>query len=179
MGELTDYWIDLRSATPSHLRVRLVALAGAVLFMLSLVVAGGGGLTAWIGIVLLGALVVFQPTTLMPHVFALFAIGSWWAGVPGPWHWALLPAALGLLLVHAGAALASSMPPQATVPRSVRDLWAWRVAVVATGTVLVWLLAGLLVGIASPAGGAVPGILALAVLAVVLGYVVWMRSQES
>lgn len=168
MRELADYWVDLRSASPSHRRVRLVALAGAVLFALSLALAGGGTWVAWAGIVALGALVVYQPTTLMPTLFAIFGVGSWWAGVEGPWHWALLPAALGLLAVHASAALASSMPPQATVPASVTRLWVWRSVVVAALTTLVWLLVGLLAGISSERGGAVPSLVGLAVLVLAL-----------
>lgn len=179
MRELLDYWVDLRSASRSHLRVRLVALAGSALFMLSMAAAGGGGPLAWTGLVVMGALVVFQPTTLMPTVFALFAVASWWAGVAGPWHWALLPAALGLLLVHASASLASSVPPQASVPVSVVELWAWRTLAVSALTALAWLLAALLVGIASPRGGAVPGIVALAILTGALAYLAWVRARSS
>lgn len=179
MRELIDYWVDLRSSSRSHLRVRLIPLAGAALFMLAMAVAGGGGPTAWIGLVVLGALVVYQPTTLMPTIFALFAIASWWAGVEGPWHWALLPAALGLLLVHAGAALSSSMPPQASVPSSVVGLWAWRTLLVGALTAMTWLIAALIVGIATPRGGAVPGIVGLCVLTGALAYVARVRARTA
>lgn len=177
MGDLVAYWVDLRSASRSHLRVRLVALVGAVLFMLALALAGGGGLVAWTGLVVMGALIVYQPTTLMPTIFALFGVASWWSGVEGPWHWALLPAALGLLLVHASASLASSMPPQASVPRSVAELWAWRTLLVGSLTAVAWLVTALIVGIASPRGGAVPGIVGLAVLTGALVYVARERSR--
>ena len=177
MRELIDYWIDLRSASRSHLKVRVVPLAGAAIFMLAMVAAGGGGPVAWAGLVILGALVVYQPTTLMPTIFSLFAVASWWAGVEGPWHWALLPAALGLLLVHAGASLSSSMPPQASVPPSVVELWAWRTLLVAGLTTVAWLVAALIVGIASPRGGAVPGIVGLAVLTAALAYVAQVRRR--
>ena len=136
MRELLDYWVDLRSASRSHLRVRLVALAGAALFMLAIAAAGGGGPVAWTGLVVMGALVVYQPTTLMPTVFALFAVASWWAGVAGPWHWALLPAAWGLLLVHAASALAASVPSQAPLPSSVLRVYAVRTGVVAAVTAI-------------------------------------------
>ncbi|WP_130014728.1 hypothetical protein [Serinicoccus sediminis] len=171
MGELREHWVNLRTATPSHLRVRLVALAGAVVVALSLAAAGGGGPVAWGGTVLLGALVVLQPGGIMPAFFLVWAIAAWWAGVPGPWHWALLPAAWGLLLVHAGAALAASVPPQATVPRAVVVRYAARVGVVAAAVTLVWGLAALAVG-ARSGGGPLPSVLGLALLAgALLGYV--------
>lgn len=174
MAELLASWADLRSAHPTHLRVRLVALLGAGLFALSLALAGGGGPVAWAGILVLGALVVYQPTTLMPVVLAVFGVASWWAGVPGPWHWALLPAAWGLLLVHAAAALAASVPGQAPLPSSVLRVYAVRTGVVALVTAVVWAAAGLVVHGPVPEGlGVVPGIVGLAT--VVGGLVVYLR----
>lgn len=172
MTELKALWIDLASASRSHLGVRLVAVGGALLFLLSFVVAGGGGWWSWGGMLVLGLLLALNPVTLLPVTFVLFAIVSWWAGVEGPWHWALLPATLGLLLVHAGTALAASVPPQAALPRSVLELYAVRVALVGALCVLVWGLAGVVSGVATGAGGAVPGIVGLALLVAALGYYV-------
>lgn len=179
MPELIEYWIDLRSASRSHLRVRLVALLGAALFMASFALAGGGGPVSWTGLVVMGALVAFQPTTLMPVVFVIFAIGSWWGEVAGPWHWALLPAAVGLLLVHASAALAASVPPQAPVPASVVRLYAARVGLVVGLTALAWLLAALLAGVSTTAGGALPGIVGLALLVAALVAYLWPRRSPT
>ena len=165
MRELLDLWADLRSTSRDHLAVRLTALAGALLFTLSLALAGGGNPAAWALLTLFGALVVLQPHTLMPGLFLVFAVASWWAGVDAPWHWALLPAALGLLLVHTGSALAASVPAQAPLPVSVRRRWAVRTGVVAAVTVGVWGAAGVLLSVASGDGGAVPGILGLALVA--------------
>lgn len=172
MTELKALWIDLASASRSHLGVRLVAVGGALLFLLSFVVAGGGGWWSWGGMLVLGLLLALNPVTLLPVVFVLFAIVSWWAGVEGPWHWALLPATLGLLLVHAGCALAASVPPQAPLPRSVTRLYAARVAVVAAASVLVWGLAGVVSGVATGTGGAIPGIVGLSLLVAALVYYV-------
>lgn len=172
MTELRALWIDLVSATRTQLRVRLVAVAGAVLFLLSFIAAGGGGWWSWGGMLLLGLGLALNPVTLLPLTFVLFGIASWWAGVEGPWHWALLPATLGLLLVHAGTALAASVPPQAALPRSVLELYAVRVALVGALCVLVWGLAGVVSGVATGAGGAVPGIVGLALLVAALGYYV-------
>lgn len=168
MRELQAAWIDLVSASRTHLQVRLVAVLGAVLFCLAFALAGGGAWPSWVGLVVLGAAVVLSPTGLVPVVFALFAIASWWMLVDGPWHWALLPAALGLLLVHSCAALAASVPAQAPLPRSVVALYLARVGVVAALTLAAWLLTAAIAGIATGAGGPVPGILGLAVLVVVL-----------
>ena len=165
MRELRDLWVDLRSASRDHLRVRLVSLAGALLFTLAFALAGGGNPAAWALLTVFGALVVLQPHTLMPGLFLVFAVASWWAGVDGAWHWALLPAALGLLLVHAGAALAAAVPAQAPLPLSVQRRWAVRTGVVAAVTAGVWGAAGLLATLATGAGGAVPGIVGLALVA--------------
>ncbi len=165
MRELLDLWVDLRSASRDHLAVRLVSLAGALLFTLALALAGGGNPAGWTVLAAFGALVVLQPHTLMPALFLVFAVASWWAGVDATWHWALLPAAVGLLLVHVGAALAASVPAQAPLPASVRRRWALRTGVVGAVTVGVWGAAGVLDAVATRAGGAVPGIVGLALAA--------------
>lgn len=177
MIELRALWIDLVSASRTQLQVRAVAVGGALLFLLSFVAAGGGGWWSWGGILLLGLGLALNPVTLLPVLFALFGIASWWAGVEGPWHWALLPATLGLLLVHAGTALAASVPPQAALPPSVLELYAVRVALAGALSVLVWGLAGVVSGVATGAGGALPGIVGLALLVAALGYAV--RSTRS
>ncbi|GGK66540.1 hypothetical protein [Ornithinimicrobium pekingense] len=165
MRDLVDLWVDVRSASHDHLAVRLSSLAGALLFTLALALAGGGNPAAWALLTVFGGLVVLQPHTLMPGLFLVFAAASWWAGVDGGWHWALLPAALGLLLVHVGAALAASVPAQAPLPASVRRRWAVRTGVVAAVTTGVWGVAGLLQAVATGEGGAVPGIVGLALVA--------------
>ena len=168
MRDLLDLWVDVRSASRDHLAVRLVSLAGALVFTLALALAGGGNPAAWALLVVFGVLVVLQPHTLMPGLFLVFAVASWWAGVDARWHWALLPAALGILLVHVGAALAASVPAQAPLPASVRRRWAVRTAAVAAVTTGVWGGAGLLGMVATGAGGAVPGIVGLALAAACL-----------
>lgn len=178
MGELREHWLNLRSAAPSHQRVRLVALLGAVGFALSLIAADAAGPVAWVGTVALGALVVYQPNGLMPTILVLWAIGAWWAGVDVTWHWALLPAAWSLLLIHASASLAASVPPQATVPRPVLLRYAVRTGIVAALTTLVWALAGALTA-APQVSGPMPGIVALALLAAALvGYVVLRQRAD-
>lgn len=177
MTELRALWIDLFSASRGQLLVRAVAVGGALLFLASFVAAGGGGWWSWGGMLLLGLGLALNPVTLLPALFVLFAIASWWAGVEGPWHWALLPATLGLLLVHAGTALAASVPPQAALPRSVLHLYAVRVALVAALCVLVWGLAGVVSGVATGAGGALPGIVGLALLLGALAY--YVRATRS
>ncbi|MFK5633116.1 MULTISPECIES: hypothetical protein [unclassified Ornithinimicrobium] len=179
MRELLDLWADLRSASRTHLAVRGVAMLGALLFTLALLLAGPGNPVLWTGLVLLGALVVLHPHTLLPVVFILFAVGAWWANVEQVWHWALLPAALGLLLVHSGAALAAAVPAQSPVPDSVLRRWAARVGLVSAVTVAVWALSGALAAVQSGAGGALPGIVGLAVLAAsLLGYLRWRAGTE-
>ncbi|OLT15320.1 hypothetical protein BJF80_10690 [Serinicoccus sp. CUA-874] len=177
MGELREHWVNLRTATPSHRRVRLLAVLGALGFALSQAAAGGGGPVAWVGTVLLGLLVVVQPNGIMPAVFLVWAIASWWAGVDGPWHWALLPATWSLLVVHASASLAASVPPQATLPPTVLRRYALHTAVVALVTTVVWALAAL-VTTGAATGGPVPGILGLALLALALGGYLRLRERQ-
>ncbi len=178
MRELLDLWVDLRSASREHLLVRLVGLAGALLFTLSFALAGGGTLPAWAALTLFGLLVVLQPHTLMPGVFLGFAVASWWAGVGTTWQWPLLPAALGLLLVHTGAALAASVPAQAPLPTSVLRRWSRRTGAVAAVTAGVWCAAGVLGMLASGEGGAVPGIVGLALVAACLAIYVRRPRQD-
>ena len=174
MRELLDLWADLRSASRTHLLVRDVALGGSLLFALAYALAGGGNLIAWLGLVVLGLLVVVQPHTLAPGLFLGYAVASWWATVETTWHWALLPAALGLLVLHTAAALCASVPAQAPIPESVLRRWTARTGLVASGTVLVWGLAGLLALRRAEGLGAVPGIVGLAVLALALvAYLRW------
>lgn len=170
---MTDLWTDLRSASRGQLLVRLAALGGALLFTVAFVLAGGGGPVSWTGLCLLGLLVVVQPHTVAPALFLVFAVASWWVGVDGRWHWALLPAALGLLLVHVATALAASVPAQAPLPASVLRRWSLRTGLVAAVTTGVWGAAGVLVGLASGAGGALPGIVGLALAGACL--VVYLR----
>jgi hypothetical protein len=171
--ELLDLWADLRSASRTHLQVRGAALGGAALFALAYALAGGGNPLAWVGLLVLGLMVVVQPHTLAPGLFLAYAVASWWATVQTTWHWALLPAALGLLVLHTAAALCASVPAQASVPDGVLRRWTARTGLVAAGTVLVWGLAGLLTLRSGDGLGAVPGIVGLVVLAV--GLVAYLR----
>lgn len=173
---MRELWTDLRSASRDQRAVRLACLLGALVFTVSFVLAGGGGPVSWTGLVLLGLLVVVQPHNVAPALFVVFAVASWWVGVDGPWHWALLPAALGILLVHVGSALAAATPAQAPLPASVRRRWLLRTGLVAAVTTGVWGVSGVLVTLASGAGGAVPGIVGLALAAVCL--VVYLRSVQ-
>lgn len=179
MGELREHWLNLRSATPSHTRLRLAALAGAGLVALSLMLAGAAGPVAWVGVLVLGALVVYQPNGAMPALFVVWSIGCWWAGTESTWHWALLPAAWGLLLVHASAALAASVPPQASLPRAVVVLTGQRVLLVGAATTVVWAVAGALVGGAGTGPGVIPGLVGLGVLAAALVAFVRLRERQA
>lgn len=176
MNELRALWVDLASASRTHLWVRLAAAGGGLLFVLALLVAGGGHWVTWVGLAVLAVLVAAAPAGLLPVTFVLVAIGAWWAGVEGPWHWALLPAALGLLVLHAGCALAAAVPPQAPVPASVLRLAAVRTGWVAAAATVLWGLAGGVGAIATGAGGPIPGILGLVVLVIAL--VIFVRAQS-
>lgn len=178
MRELLDLWSDLRSASRTHLMVRGAVLVGATVFAAAYALAGGGNPLAWAGLLVLGGLVVLQPHTLAPGLFLGYAVASWWATVETTWHWALLPAAGGLLVLHTAAALCASVPAQAPVPDTVLRRWAARTALVGAGAVLVWGLAGLLTLRRAEGLGAVPGIVGLAVLAAALaGYLRWRPSE--
>ncbi|MGD8150353.1 hypothetical protein [Ornithinimicrobium sp. Y1694] len=177
MRELVDLWGDLRTSSRTHRYVRGGVLAGAALWVLAYIAAGGGNPWAWGGGIFIGVLAVIQPHTIAPGLFLGFGVASWWATVDGPWHWALLPAALGLVLLHTCAALCASVPAQAPIPESVLRRWLARLGLVSAVTVLVWGVAGALStrtgGEGAEALGAWPGIAGLAVLAT--GLVVYLR----
>lgn len=173
MREIADLFVDLRSASRSHLLARAAILVGAAVFMLAYALAGGGGVVAWVGLLLIGLLVVVQPHAVAPGLFVGFAVGSWWITVDGPWHWALLPASIGILLLHTAAALCGSVPAQAQVPESVLRTWAARFGLVCALTTGVWGVAGLLSTRAGEGLGTLPGIVGLAVL--VGGLVAYLR----
>lgn len=173
MRGLLDLWVDLRSASRTHLGVRAAVVAAALLFALAYGLAGGGNPVAWAGLLVLGLMVAVQPHTLAPGLFLAFAVASWWATVEAAWHWALLPAALSLLVLHTAAALCAAVPAQAPIPASVLRRWGARVGLVAALTVLVWGVAGVLTLRTAATLGAVPGIVGLAVL--VTGLVTYLR----
>lgn len=179
MRDLIDLLVDLRSASRSHQLVRALILVGALLYALGLALAGGGGLTAFAGLVVVGLMVVVQPHVLAPGLFFFLAIGMWWATVDTTWHWALLPAALGLVLLHTSAALCASVPAQAHLPEEVRRTWAARLGLVAAITAGVWGMAGLIALRPGSWLGTVPGIAGLLVLAAALiGYLRWRGRTE-
>lgn len=173
MRDLLDLWVDLRSASRTHLAVRTAVPGGALLFAVAYGLAGGGNPVAWLGLLALGLAVAVQPHTLAPGLFLGFAVASWWATVQTAWHWALLPAALGLLVLHTAAALCASVPAQAPIPPSVLRRWASRVGLVAAMTVAVWGVAGVLTLRTAESLGVLPGIVGLTVL--VVGLVSYLR----
>ena len=179
MRDLLDLLVDLRSASRSHQAVRAAILAGALLYGIALALAGGGTTTGLVGLAVAAVLVVVQPHAVAPGLFFFLAIGLWLATTDGPWHWALLPASLGLVLLHTAAALCASVPAQAQLPEEVLRTWGARLGLVAAVTTGVWGVAGLLGGATSAALGAVPGIVGLAVLAGgLVAYLRWRGRAE-
>ena len=174
IAPFTELWEDLRGASRDAWAVRSVILVGALLVALAFWAAGDVYPVLWVVQVGLAALVVLQPHTTMAFVYVLWVIGSWWAAVDVPWHWALLPAMLGLLLVHAGSALAASVPAQATVPVSVLRRWASRTALVGAVATGIWGMAGMLAQ-AGRTSGVLPALLGLVVLAMGLVSITWTR----
>lgn len=177
VNPFADLWADLRSGSRDSWKVRGAILAGGAMVFVAFGFAGVGSPLAWMVQLLLTALVVLQPHTFMPFAYLLWVFGSWWAGVDATWHWALLPAAIGVLLVHAGSALAAAVPAQATLPESVLRTWLARTGVVAALTTGVWGVAGLLAGVGR-GSGLVPGLIGLVVLAAGLLYFTWAWVRE-
>ena len=181
MREIADLVVDLRTASRSHLRVRALILVGAVLYLVGLLAAGGGGWASGILFTTTAVFAVVQPHSIAPSLCLTVAVGIWWASVEQTWHWGLLPAALGLLLTHTAASLCASTPPQAIIPPEVLRTWAARVGVVSAITLGVWGLAGLLLLRTSTALGALPGLVGLFVVVLgLVGYLLWRgRGEQS
>lgn len=173
MRDLLDLLLDLRTASRAHQRVRALVLVGALLFLAGLALAGGANGGNATLVLVLAVMVVVQPHALAPGLFLAVAVAMWWAAVDTTWHWALLPAALGLVLLHTSAALCASVPPQAVIPAEVLRTWGARLALVAALTVGVWGVAGLVTLGTGAGAGTLPGIAGLLLLAV--GLVAYLR----
>lgn len=175
MRDIVDLVVDLRSASREHQWVRLAILLGVAVYAVALAIAGTPGVGTFVLLGVIGVLVLFQPHAIAPTLFLGFAVVAWWwtVEVEPAWHWALLPAALGVLLVHTASALAAAVPPQADIPHAVLRRWAARLGLVSALTVVLWGVTGVLAHRSTEAFGALPGIVGLVVL--VLGLVAYLR----
>lgn len=170
MGALAELRYDLRTMSREQTLLRLLIVLAAEAYAVVLTSVSAAGLVTLVGMMALGVLTALLPQTGLPTLVILYLLTSWVVGVEPAWTPAALPAALALLLLHAGCALAATVPPQSPLPLVLLRTQAWRLGVVAAVTVAVWAAAGLAQAVTLP-GGLVAPVLGLAVLvAAIVGH---------
>ncbi|MGB3258953.1 MAG: hypothetical protein WBG89_04275 [Ornithinimicrobium sp.] len=178
MSGLTDLNHDVFTMSRTHLGARAVTFTAGATFVATLGAAGDLSLlpaAAMVGAVLLAT---WHPHTLFPVLAIAYLVTNWITLMPGTWTVWTLPAALCLLVLHAGAAVCAAVPAQAPLPAPVWATTGRRVGVVAGFTMAVWILSAVIEG-TDVGSGVVPAVAALAVLGLALGvhYRLFVRPQ--
>jgi hypothetical protein len=155
---------EARTLSRGQLALRVVPVAAAAGYAVTLALAGDPGGGALASVLLAGGLAAALPRGLMPVVVVFYLVAGWVAAVDGGWTPLALPAALCLLALHTACALAAAVPASAALPHGYWRLHGGRVAVVAAATTAVWGLAWLASGVELP-GGMAAALVALAALA--------------
>jgi hypothetical protein len=157
-------------AAGDFLRVQLwerLAILGFAVVAVAALVLAADGTPGWV-VVALAALALagaVRPDTVAALIFLGAYAWAWIALVDrGPSPWALV-AAIGLGGLHVATSLASLMPPEGRLPRSLVLRWSRRGVIVAGATAVVWLLAAGMDALDSAADALLSG-LALVVLAI-------------
>lgn len=168
-------WAErLARASRQQLVLRLLVLAAGVAWI-PLCLAAGGDAHPLLAIVMvaLALIAALLPDSAAP-MFAVLALGGFWAVyVPetlGSW---ALVAAADLLVLHLASTVASYGPPQLVLASSMVRLWVVRGLVLLAGTALVWLGARVLGGLHPEPSG----LLTAAALAVLLGWLAVLMSR--
>lgn len=148
----------------SQLVARLLVLAGPVA---GLVAAGAAGIPPpgwWAALVVALSIGWAFSTESMLGTLSLALVLAWWgvadlSGLPAE----ALVAALGIVVAHVAALVASYGPPQLAVDAPTARLWLLRGGLVFLAAPIVWLVAVLLEGRPEP-----PGVWIAAMVAVVV-----------
>ncbi|MBA2695229.1 MAG: hypothetical protein H0U62_05155, partial [Actinobacteria bacterium] len=138
MSTLAELRHDLRTMSREQILLRLLIVLAAEAYAVVLTSVSAAGLVALVAVMALGMLTALLPQTSLPSFVILYLLASWVVGVESAWTPAALPAALSLLLLHAGCTLAATVPPQSPLPTALLTTQAWRLGIVAVTTVAVW-----------------------------------------
>lgn len=168
MGALAELRYDLRTMSREQTLVRLLIVLAAEAYAVVLTSVSAAGFVALVGIMALGVLTALLPQTGLPGLVILYLLTSWVVGVEPVWTPAAIPAALALLLLHAGCALAATVPPQSPLPMALLRTQAMRLGVVGAVTVAVGAAAGVAEAVSLP-GGILAPIVGLALVAAGVG----------
>lgn len=163
MSALAELRHDLRTMSREQILLRLLIVLAAETYAVVLTSVSAAGLVALVVVMALGMLTALLPQTSLPSFVILYLLASWVVGVESAWTSAALPAALALLVFHAGCTLAASVPPQSPLPTALLTTQARRLSVVAVITVAVWAAAWGAHAVTLP-GGIVAPVVGLAVL---------------
>lgn len=153
--QTTSLLDDLSRLSAQQWVFRLVVVPATVTFLVVAGLAGGRQYPALVvAVLLLCAVVVLLPDSGAALGLLMVLLGSWLLLVPeqlGAW---TVLAALDLVLLHVGVALASYGPPSTVLEPRMLRLWARRAALLAGVAVAGWLLARLVAGLGLPRSAA-------------------------
>lgn len=130
--------LAMRVLSRTEVLLRLAALAGGLLALASIAVAGDLPQWGWLagGVLVVGSACVPDSDVGILAVIAVLVLWFWRVSDPST-VWSV-PAAAGMLLLHAGQAAVSSVAPGADLPRASVLRWARRSAAVVGLTALAW-----------------------------------------
>ncbi len=158
-----------------QLALTVMISAGAFLYLVSLDQASGGFDPVFWVLGLVPAFFLHLNASGAPLAYWALMLFGWFHLTPaGSFSWWSVPAALGLLLGHAGATLSASAPPGATFPPRVLRRWGLNAAWAMAAAVVLALAAGLLRG---RVDGLAAAAQALGLVGLVLG-IAFLRSTE-
>ncbi len=133
-----------------HLLAAVLVVVATEVFLLCLVLAGGG-VAAWL-FLLVPALAALVPQTdsLVPLAVWVFLGVAWVVQAPGPFSWWALPAAVAALVVHVTLALVAGAPTVLVWPRATLVRQARRIGVVAGVTAAAAVLSQAVLALDAP-----------------------------
>jgi hypothetical protein len=131
----------------SQLGATGAAVAGVVVFLASLFLAVGGFDGLWWSLATLPVLTMAWAGSAAPVAYWTLLLYGWFTLTPaGSFSWWSLPAAAGLVVGHAAAALSASSPPAGSFTARTARRWVRHTALAFAAAVPVAVLAGLLAG---------------------------------
>jgi hypothetical protein len=131
----------------SQLGATAAAVGGVVVYLASLSLAVGGFDSLWWALAALPLVTMAWAGSAAPLLYWALLLYGWFTLTPaGSFSWWSLPAAAGLAVGHAAAALSASSPPAGSFTARTARRWVRHTAIVSGTAVPVAVVAGLLVG---------------------------------
>jgi hypothetical protein len=138
----------------SQLGLAVAHVLGALVYLVCLHRASGGFEGIYWVLALVPLLTLSWSGSALPLVYWGIMLFGWFTLTPeGSFSWWSLPAAAGVAVGHAAAALGASVPPETQLGRRELLRWARATGLAAAAALPVGALAGLLAGRAGGSGG--------------------------